>query len=115
MQKTSLRSRRTNGYVVKRQHVISIFSLIAITLIALLYIGLKVRVNILAKEIDNLHQEQILLTQQNYQLRARVMNLSSYERITRIAQEDLGMIFIQQVFVDDVLPAEKASKIIQHQ
>ncbi len=112
MQKMLPRNRRRERYIPKRQHILSILGLIAITLIALLYIGLKVRVNLLATEIDNLHQEQILLTQQNYQLRARVMNLSSYERITRIAQEDLGMVFIQQDFVDDVLSVENVPNMI---
>lgn len=109
MQKVVLKSRRTSGNVLQKHHVIWGLSLIAITLVALLYIGMKVRVNLLAKEIDDLHQEQISLTQQNYQLRARVMNLSSYERITKIAQQDLGMVFIQQDLIDEILPAEKVT------
>jgi cell division protein FtsL len=110
MQKIPIKNRRKTGYSIKKQHVILMLSLIVITLISLLYIGLKVSVNLLAKEVDTLHQEQILLIQQNYQLRARAMNLSSYERITRIAQEDLGMVFIQQDFIDNVRPEEKDFK-----
>lgn len=85
--------------VRKHQAVHRIFVVVSIFLLAIMsifYIWLKVKVGLLANEIDELRKEQVRLIQQNYRLRGKVVQLSSYERITGIAQNKLGMIFIQQ-------------------
>jgi cell division protein FtsL len=85
--------------VQQHQAVHRIFVVVSIFLLAVMsvfYIWLKVKVGLLANEIEELRKDQVRLIQQNYRLRGNVVHLSSYERITGIAQNQLGLVFIQQ-------------------
>lgn len=93
--------------VVQQQAVHRIFVVVSIFLLAVLsvfYIWLKVKVGLLANEIEELRKEQVRIIQVNYRLRGDVVHLSSYERITGIAKNQLGMIFIQP---ETIVPESK--------
>lgn len=86
----------------QQQTVHRIFMVVSIFLLAVMsvfYIWLKVRVGLLAGELEDLRKQKLQLLQKNYSLKGQIVHLSSYERITRIAQDELGMIFIQQEVV----------------
>ncbi|MCI0514553.1 cell division protein FtsL [candidate division KSB1 bacterium] len=71
----------------------------ALATLAVFYIWLKVRVGLLANERDRLQQYRLQLVQENNQLKAQVMNLASYERITKLAQEKLNLAFVRQEII----------------
>jgi len=73
-----------------------VMSIFLVTVMSIFYIWLKVRVGLLAGEIEQLRQQQMQLIQENYHLKGQVVHLSSYDRITQIAQNQLGMVFIRQ-------------------
>lgn len=74
-------------------------TILLLATLAVFYIWLKVRVGLLANEIDRLQQYRMQLVQENNQLKAQVMNLASYERITKLAQEKLNLAFVQQEII----------------
>jgi len=86
--------------------VLSIFFL---ALISIFYIWLKVRVGLLADEVERLRRQEVQLIQQNYHLNGKIVQLSSYDRITKIAQQKLGLDFVNQevISVKARKPAEK--------
>ncbi len=60
--------------------------------LGLLLIGLRVGVEQLANEVATLEAQKIQLEEQNNRLLAQAEQLAGYARISRIAQERLGMI-----------------------
>lgn len=73
-----------------------ILLVIVLAVYMLFQVWLKVKVRLLASEIEQLKKAAIKLREENNQLQAKVTDLSSYERITQIAQKELGMIFLKQ-------------------
>ncbi|MDZ7261983.1 MAG: cell division protein FtsL [candidate division KSB1 bacterium] len=82
-----------------------VFFIVGITIVMVFYVWEKVRIGLLVSEIDELRKQEIQLQEENYVLRAKVIDLSSYENITRRAQEKLGMIFPQRETI--YIPDEK--------
>ncbi len=60
--------------------------------LGLLLIGLRVGVEQLANEVATLEAQKIQLEEQNNRLLAKAEQLAGYARVSRIAQERLGMI-----------------------
>ncbi|MBN1353002.1 cell division protein FtsL [candidate division KSB1 bacterium] len=77
-------------------------ALLGIVIVMILAVGmlfqvwLKVKIRLIASEIENLKKNVVTLREDTNRLQTRAINLSSYERITRLAQNELGMIFVKQ-------------------
>jgi cell division protein FtsL len=60
----------------------------------LFYVWLRVETGLVSAELRELKLKENRLTAENEELRADVARLSSFERIQRIAQEELGLVFL---------------------
>jgi len=87
----------------KLKIVLVIFLVLTLATYMLFQVWLKVQVRLIVGEIERLNKDAIKLREENNQYQAQVTDLSSYERITQIAQGELGMIFLKQ----DVLALNK--------
>lgn len=58
------------------------------------YVWLKVQINLELAEIQLLEQTIRQQKRENDRLQAEYIKLSSFDRIHKIAQEDLGLIFL---------------------
>jgi cell division protein FtsL len=73
--------------------------IIIVTILMVFYVWEKVEMGILLHEIDELKKQEAQLKEENDKLRAKVTQLSSYGRITSLAQDKLGMVFPPQEMV----------------
>lgn len=97
--------------VEQQRFIHKIFVLMSILLLAVMsvfYIWLKVKVGLLATELEHLRKDKVQILQQNYNLKGELVHLTSYERITNIAQDKLGMIFIQQEVISTENDGQKS-------
>jgi len=66
-----------------------VFGLGVATVLLVLFVWNRVQVTLLARELDTLRADAQRLRDENARLHARVIQLSSYEYITTVAQEKL--------------------------
>ena len=89
----------------KLKFIIMALFVLSLAMYMLFQVWLKVEVLMLARELETLKRETLTLREVNNQLQTKVMDLSSYKRITEIAQKELGMIFFKQgelIMTDEV-------------
>ncbi|NIR49471.1 cell division protein FtsL [candidate division KSB1 bacterium] len=81
-----------------------IFTLIVVSLLLMLfYIWLKFEMNLLLGDIQRLERENKRILDENDQLQAEVVRLSSYGRIRKIATGQLELVFIPH---DDIIEVQ---------
>ena len=78
---------------------IVMFLVLLLAMGMLFQVWLKVKIQLLATDIENLKRETLTLREDNNRLQTKVSDLSSYRRITGFAQNELGMIFLKQEVV----------------